>query len=321
MSEPLRWGILGAGRIARKFAGQLPQTPRAELAAVGSRSGDSARRFCEEFGGTHHAGYDELLADPGVDAVYLSLPNGLHHEWTIRSLEAGKHVLCEKPIAATAAEAQEMFAAAERHGRILIEAFMYRCHPAVEKLIQMVRDGAIGRLKLIRTHFTYNRPEPADDIRFQVQLAGGSLMDIGCYTINLARALAGGEPKGVHAVAHLHPSGVDDYAAGCLEFDGGVLAAFTCGMTVEADRTTYACGSEGYVAIDFPWFSDGTFRLVKGEEAEMIRAEASRDVYALEAEAFARSVQDGAEPWISKADTLGNMRVLDELRGQIGLSF
>ncbi len=321
MTQPLRWGILGTGRIARKFAGELPQTDRAELVGAGSRSADPARRFVEEFGGTPHAAYEQLLADPSVEAVYNSLPNALHHEWTIRALEAGKHVLCEKPMAVTVAEAEEMFDAAERHGRLLVEAFMYRCHPAVEELIQTVRRGAIGELKLIRTHFTFNRPEPVDDVRYQPDLAGGSLMDIGCYCVNLARAIAGKEPTAMHALAHLHPSGVDDYAAGMLDFGGHVLSAFTCGMTVDADRTTYAGGSEGYVVIDTPWFSDGTFTLVRGDQRETIRAEAPRDPYALEAEAFAAAACGEAEPWISQADTLGNVRVLAELRRQVGLPF
>jgi predicted dehydrogenase len=321
MSTPVAWGILGTGNIARKFAAQLPETSRAELAAVGSRSADSARRFVEEFAGKAHAGYDRLLADPNVEAVYVSLPNALHREWTIRALEAGKHVLCEKPLAATAVDAEEMFAAAKLNGRLLVEAFMYRCHPAVARLIETVRSGAVGQLKLIRTHFTFNRPEPADDVRYQPQLAGGSLMDVGCYCINLARALAGSEPTAVQAVAHLHPSGVDDYAAGTLDFDGRLLAAFTCGMTVEADRTTYVCGSEGYASIDTPWFSDGTFTLVREGKRETIRAEAPMAPYALEAEAFARAVRDGVDPWITKADTLGNLRVLDALRRQIGLPF
>jgi len=321
MTEPLRWGILGTGRIARKFAGQLPQTDRAELVAAGSRSGDSALAFVEQFGGTPHADYDRLLADPRVEAVYNSLPNALHREWTIRALEAGKHVLCEKPMAVTVAEAEEMFDAAKRHARLLVEAFMYRCHPAVEELLQTVRRGAIGQLKLIRTHFTFNRPGPVDDVRYQPGLAGGSLMDIGCYCVNFARAIVGREPTGVHALAHLHSSGVDDYAAGMLDFGGHVLAAFTCGMTVDADRTTYAGGSEGYVVMDTPWFSDGTFTLVRGDQRETIRAEAAKDLYALEAEAFAAAVCGEAEPWISPADTLGNVHVLAELRRQVGLPF
>lgn len=321
MSEPLRWGILGTGVIAGKFAAQLPQSARGELAAVGSRAAESARRFAHPFGGTAHAGYEALLADPAVEAVYVSTPNALHKEWTIRALEAGKHVLCEKPVAASAAEAEAMFEAAGRAGCLLVEAFMYRCHPAVQKLIRMVHQGAVGELKLIRTHFTSLRAYSPGDTRFDPQLAGGSLMDLGCYCVNFARALAGCEPTAVHAAGHLHPSGVDHYVAGTLDFDGHVLCVLTCGMTIRADRTTYVCGSEGYAAIDCPWLTDGTFTLVRGEQRETIREEASMDLYALEADAFAAAVRDGAEPWITKADTLGNMRVLDELRRQVGLSF
>ncbi len=321
MANPLRWGILGSGNIAGKFAVQLPQCARARMAAVGSRSAGSAERFAEQFGGIAYPSYDALLGDGSIDAVYVSLPNSLHREWTVKAMEAGKHVLCEKPIASNTTEAIEMFDVARRSGRVLVEAFMYRCHPAIEKLISMVREGAIGQVKLIRSHFTFNRPDAPKDVRFQFDLAGGSLMDVGCYCINLCRALVGSEPTAMHAVAHRHTSGIDDYAAGCLDFDGQTLAAFTCGMTVEADRTTFIGGSEGYLEIDTPWFSDGTFTLVtdKGDHRQTIRAAAEMEPYALEADTFAAVVQDGAEPWISESDTLGNMRVLDELRRQVGV--
>jgi predicted dehydrogenase len=319
MSEPLRWGILGTGGIAGKFADQLPQSELARLVAVGSRSESAACDFAGPRGAKAYGSYDAMLADPDLEAVYVSLPNALHCQWTIRALEAGRHVLCEKPIAASFAEAEAMFAAAERSGRLLVEAFMYRCHPAVRQVIRMVREGAIGRVKLIRTHFTFNRPDDPRDVRYQRRLAGGSLMDVGCYCVNFARALACGEPISMHACAHRHPAGVDDYAAGTLEFEGGVLCGFTCGMTVAADRTTFVCGSDGYLAIDTPWFSDGTFRVVKAEDARTITRKALLGHYALEAEAFRAAVQDGAEPFVSKQDSLGNMRVLDELRRQIGL--
>ena len=320
MASPLRWGILGSGNIAGKFAAQLPQSPRAEMAAVGSRRAESAGRFADRFGGVAYPSYDELLADDSVEAVYVSLPNSLHREWTIKALEAGKHVLCEKPIASNTAQAIEMFDAARRSDRVLVEAFMYRCHPGIEKLIKMVHDGAIGRVKLIRSHFTFNQPDATQDICFQPELAGGSLMDVGCYCINLARAVAGSEPTAMHAVAHRHASGVDDYAAGCLDFDGQTLAAFTCGMTVEADRTTFIGGSDGYLEIDLPWFCDGTFTLVtdKGDDRQTVRAANRMEPYALEADTFAAVIRDGIEPWISETDTLGNMRVLDELRRQVG---
>jgi predicted dehydrogenase len=310
---------VGTGGIARKFAAELPQTPRAELVAVGSRKAESADTFAGEFGGTAYAGYERLLADSKVDAVYNALPNAMHHPWTLRALECGKHVLCEKPMAANTAQAEEMFDAAQRAGRVLIEGFMYRCHPGVQMLIQTVRDGRIGKLKLIRTHFTTAIHPAPENVRYQPALAGGSLMDVGCYCINLARALAGGEPTAMWAVANVVPSGVDDYAAGILQFPEGALCAFTCGMTVHADRTTFIGGSEGFIAMDTPWLGDGTFKLFKKGKRETIQVAADIDRYALEAEAFAAAVQDGAPPWISKADTLGNMRVLDELRTQIGL--
>lgn len=321
MSEPLRWGILGTGQIARKFASQLGQTQRGLLAAVGSRTAESAEGFVGQFGGTAHASYEALLDDGGVDALYVSLPNSLHAEWSIKALEADKHVLCEKPMASNAAQAQRMFDAARRHERLLVEAFMYRAHPAIAELIRSVRAGVIGDVKLIRSHFTFNRQDLADDARYNPFMAGGSLMDVGCYCINLARALAGSEPTAMHAVAHRHATGVDDYAGGCLDFNGQTLATFTCGMTVEADRTTYVGGSTGYIEIDTPWFCNGRYTIVteNGDVRRTVRLENSKGLYALEAEAFADAV-DGAQPWISPDDTLGNMRVLDALREQLGLT-
>ena len=321
MASQLRWGILGTGTIASTFAAQLPQSTCSKMVGIGSRRAESAGRFADRFGGVAYPSYDEVLGDDSVEAVYVSLPNSLHHEWTIKALEAGKHVLCEKPIASNRAEAVEMFDAARRCERVLVEAFMYRCHPAIDKLIGMVREGAIGRLKLIRSHFTFNEPDTSADVCFRPELAGGSLMDVGCYCINLARAVAGSEPTAMHAVAHRHTSGVDDYAAGCLDFGGQTAAAFTCGMTVEADRTTFIAGSRGYFEIDTPWFCDGTFTLVtdKGDHRQTVRAAAPMEPYGLEADTFAAVVRDGTKPWISESDTLGNMRVLDELRRQIGL--
>lgn len=327
MAKPLRWGILGTGKIAGKFAAEFPQNPRGELAAVGSRKADSAARFAADYQVPQAGAYQDVLDSDDVDAVYLSFPNALHREWTLSALAAGKHVLCEKPIAATAGEAEAMFDAAEKHGRVLIEAFMYRCHPAIQKCIELVHAGALGNLKLIRTHFTFNRPPDPQDVRYRKDLAGGSLMDVGCYCINFARALAGGEPTQSHAVAHIHSTGVDDYAAGTLEFEGRILATFSCGMTVTADRTTYVAGDEGYLTIPFPWFSDGSFELVKAPpstsppqpEVERFQIDAPMPSYALEAHAFAEVVQDGKPAWIARSDSLGNMRVLDALRSQIRL--
>jgi len=318
MTQPLRWGILGTGMIAGKFAEDLKHTPQGNLTVSGSRRQETADAFAAKHGGRGVAGYDTLLNDPDVDAVYISLPNGLHAEWSIKAMEAGKHVLCEKPMARSAAEAAVMFDAAKRAGRMLIEAFMYRTHPAIQKLIGMVHGGALGQVKLIRSNFSFSRVAPDGDARYQPALAGGGLMDVGCYCVNLARAVAGSEPTNTACFAHLHESGVDDYAVGMLQFGENALATFTCGMTVENDWTTYIAGDKGEIAINNPWLGDGTFTLTKGDETETIETGTGTPIYALEAEAFADALS-GVTPWITREDTLGNMCVLDQLREQAGV--
>jgi D-xylose 1-dehydrogenase (NADP+, D-xylono-1,5-lactone-forming) len=319
MSAPFHWGILGTGVIARKFADQLRHTENGRLVAVGSRSEESARCFAAEFGGRGVGAYEAVLADNGVEAVYNALPNHLHLEWTLKALAAGKHVLCEKPFALNASQAEEMFAAADRAGRVLVEAFMYRCKPVIQRFLQTVREGAIGDVRLIRSNFTFCRPVLATDARYEPRQGGGSLMDVGAYCINFCRAIAGAEPVGLQAMAHLHERGVDDYAAGVLRFPGDILATFTSGMTVESDRTTFVGGTRGWLAIDFPWQTAESFVLVRGEAKETITEPMPKPIYALEADAFAAVVREGHTPWTTREDTLGNMRVLDALRRQIGL--
>lgn len=321
MAEKIRWGILGTGFIARKFAAQLPASRRGELVAVGSRNEESAIEFAHEFGGAPRSPYEGVLADSKVDAVYNSLPNGLHAEWSIRAMEQGKHVLCEKPIASDTAEAEAMFQAAQRTGRKLVEAFMYRAHPAMQRFIALAREGAIGELRLIRSNFTFQRPASAEDVRYQPKLAGGSIMDVGCYCVNLARAIAEREPTSATAMAHMHETGVDEYAAGLLSFDDDVLCTFTCGMTIDSDLHTVVAGSDGYLRYDTPWFPADGFELIRGEKTERIEVDSGEDYYAMEADAFAAHVLDGAKPSITPDDSMGNMRVLDELRKSAGLPY
>ena len=321
MAERLRWGILGTGNIARKFAAQLPGSKRGELVAVGSRNEESAIAFANQYGGAPRSPYEGVLADAKVDAIYNSLPNSLHAEWTIRALEAGKHVLCEKPIASHADEAETMFQAAERTGRKLVEAFMSRSHPAVQRFIAMAHEGAIGDLRLIRSNFTFQRAADAKDVRYQRELAGGSIMDVGCYCVNFARAITGADPISATALAHLHETGVDEYAAGLLQFEDDIFCTFTSGMTTKSDLHTVVAGSEGYLRIDTPWFTDGTFTLVRGDQTETIQLDSATDYYAMEADAMADHVLDDAKPAISAADSLGNMRTLDQLRKSAGLDY
>lgn len=336
MANTLRWGILGTGNIARQFAAGLASSTRTAVQAVASRTADTASAFAQAHRvPTAYGAYDQLLRDRAVDAVYVSLPNSMHHEWTVAALRAGKHVLCEKPVASNAAQAEEMFDAAQRSGRVLMEAFMYRSHPLTHAVLGAVRGGEIGQLKLVRTSFCFRTTKVEGNIRFDASLAGGALMDIGCYCLSLSRLVAGAEPLTAHAVGTLHASGVDESAAGVLTFPGGVVAAFTCGMTVQADNTAYVCGTEGYVEVPVPWKpprENAEYRIVRGTPPKMdgpardgppprdVRTvTAGKELYALEADDFAAAVHDGAPPRVSREDSVGNMRLLDELRRQLGV--
>jgi predicted dehydrogenase len=312
------------------------------LAAVGSRAVDAAARFARTHGiPTAHGSYDDLLADPRVQAVYVSLPNSLHREWTIKALAAGKHVLCEKPIATSAAEAQEMFDVANRHGRVLVEAFMYRAHPLTHAVMETFRRGEIGALKLIRTSFCYRTSKVAGNIRFEPALAGGALMDIGCYCINFSRMVAGSEPVSVSAVGQRHNEGrgVDVVAAGTMVYPGGVVASFTCGMLVQANNAAYICGDEGYIEVPIPWKPPergagysvvrATPPLMDSAQLEGARSQpnsgprkdftvdAGVELYGVEADDFAATVLDGKAPMMTAGETIGNMRVLEEMRRQV----
>ncbi len=317
--SPLRWGILGTGNIARKFGADLKHAERGHLAAAGSRSIESATKFTAEFGGQPMASYDEVIQSGEVDALYLALPNHLHAPLAIQALEAGKHVLCEKPIALSVAEAEGMFETAHKTGKVLVEAFMYRCRPIIRKLIDTVHSGEIGDLRIIRSNFTFERPASLSDARYQPDNGGGSLMDVGCYCVHLCRTLAQSEPMEAFAVGNRHELGVDDYAAGCLKFPGGVLATFTSGMTVTSDKHTHIAGTKGRIEIDMPWLFADRFKVWRGEESEVVEVDASKPIYAEEADAFAATVLDGTPPVITVEDSLANMRVIDALKKSTGV--
>src|SRR5258705_7910124 len=239
------WGILGTGNIARQFCSGVRGCERGVLVAVGSRTAASAAEFAGQYAITKsYPTYEQVIADKQVDAVYISLPNSMHCEWTIRALEAGKHVLCEKPLASNEAQAREMFDAARSSGKTLVEAFMYRAHPQTREVMEKVRRGAIGEVRLVRSSFCYRTNRIDGNIRFDPALAGGSLMDVGCYCINFSRMVAGAQVEGIEANGVLHEKGVDQLVVGNLKFANGVVAGFTCGMRVQADNTAYICGTE-----------------------------------------------------------------------------
>ncbi|HEX4793958.1 MAG TPA: Gfo/Idh/MocA family oxidoreductase [Humisphaera sp.] len=340
MSRQLRWGIVGTGNIARQFAAGVRTARRGILSAVGSRQIASAQSFAQAYQIPAAVGsYEELIARPDIDAIYLSLPNSMHRQWTIAAVRAGKHVLCEKPFALDLAESQEMFDEAQKAGRVLMEAFMYRCHPLTHAYTQAIAAGAIGQVKLIRASFCYRTTRTDGNVRFSRELGGGALMDVGCYCINFSRMIAGAEPTRINAVARLHESGVDEQVSALMEFPGGLSATFSCGMIVQADNTTSVCGTEGYVEVPVPWkppVNDAVWILGRavpprqdvGANAapalpprEVGKVDAGMELYAVEADDFAATVLDSTLPRVTREDTLGNMRVLDEIRRQIGLSF
>jgi len=335
MSTGLRWGILGTGNIAHQFAAGMTTARRGQIVAAGSRQDESAREFSRLFEIRRaHASYEKLITDPQVDAIYNSLPNSMHHEWTIKALRAGKHVLCEKPMACNLHETREMFQVARECKRVLIEAFMYRAHPLTHAVQQAVRGGAIGELRMIRTSFCYHTTRLQDrNIRFRADLAGGGLMDVGCYCISFSRLFAGAEPTSVHVDAHVHESGVDDLVSAAMKFPNDILATFTCGMRVHADNTAQLCGTDGYIEIPIPWkppMENASYTVAHSIPPRQdgpptdtrplrntLSVDAEIDLYALEGDAFAECVLDGKPPFVSEQDTLGNMAVLDEMRRQI----
>ena len=302
-----RWGILGTGRIAGVLAEAIRQSDYCELAAVGSRDGARAAAFAAEQGAARSYGsYDELLADAEVQFVYNSLPNSLHHEWTIKAAEAGKHILCEKPLAVTIAEAEAMFAAAEAGGVLLMEAFMYRCHPQTARLRALVADGEIGELRLIHSTFSFSVTDAAN-IRLSAPLAGGGLMDVGCYCLNFSRTMAGAEPASAFAVARFgQDTGVDEHLAGTLAFPGGAIAQFDVGVKSAGRACAEIVGSEGRILVPNPWKpAEQSVITIEGKHPRELQFDA-KSSYVLEVDHFAQCVTAGAQPEVSKADSIAN---------------
>ena len=337
MRGPLGWGILGTGNIAGQFVTSLSHATRGRVVAVGSRCAETADRFAQAHGiESAYGSYEQLIRDPAVEVVYNALPNSEHHRWAMASLAAGKHVLCEKPMAVSLSEAEAMFDEAARRGLVLVEAFMYRCHPLVAVVTNLINEGRIGKVQLVRTSFCFSTKRLQDNVRFRADLAGGSLMDVGCYCIDFARLIVGSEPIRVYAAGRLHESGVDSLVAGTMEFGDGCIATFTCGMMTQMDNSAFISGSDGYIRIPVPW-KPGTHAQVmvcgmmpprqdkpaqgSGPWQETIDVTSSRPLLALEADAFAATVVEGADRFITVEETLGNMKILDEMRRQVGLSY
>jgi xylose dehydrogenase (NAD/NADP) len=309
---PVRWGILSTAAINRRLLPAFRESPALELVAVASRSQERADEYARMEGiPLAHGSYEALLADPDVEAVYISLPNSMHVEWSILGLEAGKHVLCEKPLDRRPSEAERAFDAADRAGRLLMEAFMYRHHPQTARALGLVRSGAIGELRLVRSSFGFTA-QGEHNVRLQADLDGGALMDVGCYCVSITRLLAG-EPGAATGRAVIGPSGVDMRFAGMLALPGSVLAHFDCGLDVPAFSVVEAVGSAGTLRIPRPFLiSDAVIEHVHDGEVERIDVPAA-DSYQLELDNMSAAIRGRAEPLLGRADAIGQARALEAL--------
>ncbi len=313
----LRWGILGPGRIAGRLAPAISASARSELVAVASR--DQSR--AEAFAANHsvpavHATYEALLDAPDIDAVYVAVPNALHAEWTVRALEAGKHVLCEKPLALTVAEVDAVIEASRRTGRIATEAFMYLHHPQVERALALSRDGTLGSLQLVNGTFSFFLDRTVDP-RVDPSMGGGSLWDVGCYPVSLARRIAGEEPDLVGAFARFDDQGIDRTFIGQLHFPGGLLAQFDSGFAAPDRERVEIVGSDATLVLDTPWkpAPDGaepTMTLWRDRQPTAVPLE-SIDQYRAEVEDLEAAALDGATPRIDLDFSRGSIATLVEL--------
>jgi len=324
----LRWGILGPGRIAPRLVRAIAGCARAELVAVASRDHGRAAAFA----GTHaipqaFGSYEAMLSAPDVDVVYIALPNHLHAEWTIRVLDAGKHVLCEKPLALTVADVDAIAEAAARTGRIAVEAFMYLHHPQTLQAVELARSGALGRLELVNATFSFFLTYP-DDPRIDPAMGGGSLWDVGCYPVSLTRRIAGEEPERVAAFARFDERGVDRTFIGQLRFPSGLLAQFDCGFAAPDRERIEIVGSDATLVLEAPFLPapDGpppSLTMWRGRDAAPIEV-ASVDQYGAEVEDLTAAVLDGTLPRVSLSFSRGTIAALVDLdraaRGDAGRS-
>ena len=324
MGSKLAWGVLGNATIARKCVIPAIQKSRnGRVHALATRSAGHAQDFIDAQGiETVYEDYGKLLEDPRIDIVYIPLPNHLHLPWTVRAIEAGKHVLCEKPLACTASEARAIAEAAADRQRQVMEGFMYRFHPRSLRIKAMVEDGAIGTLRLVRSAFCYHmdpqRLAQARGARLDPQMGGGALLDVGCYSVSLARWLMNAEPLAVQAQAVFHDSGVDTHFAGTMRFAGDRMATLEASFISALQQTYSAIGDQGALELPhnafIPWEQEAHYtQRGPDEEHGTLHAVAPADEYQLMVEHFADAVAGRTALAFSLEDSIANMHVLDAL--------
>jgi predicted dehydrogenase len=320
MNRKIRWGILGTASICEPVIPAMKRESGSVVAAVASRSKEKAGSFAGRHGIPRtFESYRELLDSGEVDAVYIPLPNGLHAEWTLRALDAGLHVLCEKPLSLNEVEASSVAAAASRKGLVAAEAFMYRHHPVYTKIFELISDGAIGKLKTLDSRFTFMQ-DTEDSIVTNAALGGGALMDVGCYCVNFSRMIAGCEASRVSAFARY--KGVDRAMVGLMEFPNGILATFTTGIDSAEDRTAGIFGETGSLHLDNAWYPGNTeahIRIKRFGMPDEIITVPGDDPYYLQVKDFTEAILSGRPPRWTLEDAVGNMRVMDELKKSVGI--
>lgn len=316
VERKMHWGILSTANIGR--AAVIPaikSSKNGEVIAVASRELQKGVEFATSMGiPKSYGSYEALLDDPDIDAVYIPLPNSLHYEWTIKAARAGKHILCEKPLALSAVQCREMDAAAKESGVLLMEAFMYRFHPRTERVIEKVRTDALGPLQMIQSSFTFKLTRP-DNIRLRPDLGGGALMDVGSYCVNISRTLAGEEPEAVQATAIWASTGVDDRLAGTLLFAKGIMAQFDCALNMARRESIIAAGTNGYYYVPAAFLpGKEDILLYEFRDHKKISHQFSGcNEYQLMVEHFTECVLTRKEPRYSAMEAAANMRVIEKL--------
>ncbi len=311
----LCWGILGTARINRRVIPAIRAARRSSLVAVASRDRARADAYAKEWGIPKAVeGYQQLLDDPAIDAVYIPLPNSEHVEWTLAAIDAGKHVLCEKPIALDPADVDRIAASARARKACVEEGLMYRHEPLTAKVLELVRGGAVGAVRAIVSGFTFAQ-SGAGDVRLNPDLGGGALWDIGCYPVTYARLLAECDPKMVFGSAHWTPSGVDEEFMGMLRFPGGTTATIYAGFRAAYRTWLEVLGSEGALTVPNP-FRPGpieTLELERRGTVDRIDVHGSPEIFVREVEDFEASVLDGAPPVVSLAESRRTVAMLSAL--------
>ncbi len=336
MSRTLSWGVIGTGLIAGVFANGVKQSQTGTLVAVGSRSQTAASTFGETWRIPHrYSRYEDVLADQSVQAVYLALPHPFHAEWAIKAAEAGKHVLCEKPIALNHAEAMAIVEAAQRHDVFLMEAYMYRCHPQTAKLLELIRSGMIGQVRVIQATFSFRADVHPESRLLNNALGGGGILDAGGYCTSMARLIAGAatgqavaEPVQLAAVGHVgEMTHVDEYTIASLLFPGDIVAQLFTGVQVNGENVVRIFASQGSILLPSPWLprtGDDLSILVKKDQEptiQRIAVDNTCDQYALEADTVAAYIDERQAPAMTWNDTLGNMKALDRWRAALGVVY